>query len=79
MEWLIFSATMPKSKTQENKVFWATKLKVFENTFALETPINKVINLVYKEGFNYLPVVDKDKKVLRVITPSSLINFLRDK
>jgi predicted transcriptional regulator len=34
---------------------------------------------VYKEGFNYLPVVNKDKKVLGVITPSSVINFLRDK
>ena len=50
-----------------------------KNTVTLETPINKVIQLVYKEGFNYLPVVDKDKKVLGVITPSSVINFLRDK
>lgn len=40
-----------------------------------KNPINKVINLVHKEGFNYLPVVDKDKKVLGVITPSSVIIF----
>lgn len=50
-----------------------------KNTVTLNTPLNKVIKLVYKEGSNYLPVVDKDKKVLGVITPSSVINFLRDK
>lgn len=50
-----------------------------KNTVTLDTPLNKVIKFVYKEGSNYLPVVDKDKKVLGVITPSSVINFLRDK
>ncbi len=50
-----------------------------KNTVTLETPINKIIKLIYKKEFNYLPVVDKDKKVLGVITPNSIINFLRDK
>jgi len=43
----------------------------------LNTPINKIIELVYKEGFQYIPVLDKNKKVVGVITPSSLINILQ--
>jgi len=27
----------------------------------------EVSNKIYKEGFNYLPVIDKDKKILGVI------------
>ena len=42
-----------------------------------DAPINKVIELIYKEGFNYIPVLNNDKKVVGVITPSSLINFLQ--
>ncbi len=40
--------------------------------------LNKVIELVCKEGFNYVPVLGKNKKVLGVVTPSSLINFLQN-
>ena len=40
--------------------------------------INKVIKLIYKEGFNYIPVLNKDKKVVGVVTPSSLIDFLEN-
>ncbi len=43
-----------------------------------ETPINKVIELCFQEGFEYIPVVDKSSKVIGVITPSSIINILRD-
>lgn len=50
-----------------------------KNTVKLDTPINKVIKIMYKERFNYFPVIDKDKRVLGVITPSRVINFLRDK
>jgi len=49
-----------------------------KSTVGLDTPINKVIELVYKEGFNYIPVLDEDEKVVGVITPSSLIDFLGD-
>ncbi|GEM_PF-1727202 len=49
-----------------------------KSTVELDTPINKVIELVYKEGFQYIPVTDKNKKVLGVITPSSIINLLRN-
>lgn len=50
-----------------------------KKTVLPNTPINKVINLLYKEKSSYLPVVDENKKVLGVITPSSVIRFLRDK
>ena len=43
-----------------------------------ETPINKVIQLVWKEGFQYIPVLDEEDKVVGVVTPGSLINLLKD-
>lgn len=45
---------------------------------SLDTPINKVIELIYKKGFTYIPVVDKKKKVLGVVTPSSLLDLLEE-
>lgn len=47
-----------------------------KNTVNLDAPINKVIELVYKEGFNYIPVINEQKKVIGVVTPSSIINLL---
>jgi CBS-domain-containing membrane protein len=47
-------------------------------TVNIDTQINKVIALIYKEGFNYTPVLDKNKKVVGVVTPSSLINLLQN-
>jgi CBS domain-containing protein len=49
-----------------------------KSTVKFDTPINKVIELIYKEGFNYIPVLDKNKKVVGVITPSSIIDFLEN-
>ena len=49
-----------------------------KSTVKLDTPINKVIELIYKEGFNYIPVLSNNKKVAGVITPSSLINLLEN-
>jgi CBS domain-containing protein len=49
-----------------------------KSTVELNEPINKVIKLIYKEGFNYIPVLDENKKVVGVITPSSLIDFLQN-
>ena len=46
------------------------------STVNIGTPINKVIELVYKEGFHYIPVVDKNKKVIGVVTPSSILDLL---
>lgn len=43
-----------------------------------DTPINKVINLIWKEGFDYIPVLDSNDKVIGVVTPSSVINLLKD-
>jgi len=46
------------------------------STVKRDTPINKVIKLVYKEGFNYIPVLNKDNKVVGVVTPSSILDLL---
>jgi len=50
-----------------------------KSTVQLNTPINQIIGLIYKERFNYIPVLNKNKKVVGVITPSSLINFFKIK
>ncbi len=47
-----------------------------KSTVNCDTPINKVIELVYQEGFHYIPVLDKNKKVIGVVTPSSILNLL---
>ena len=47
-----------------------------KSTVESDTPINKVIELVYKEGFHYIPVLGKNKKVIGVVTPSSVLNLL---
>jgi len=47
-------------------------------TVSLDTPINKVIGLAYKEGFHYIPVLDKNRKVRGVVTPSSLLDLLEE-
>ncbi len=44
----------------------------------LDTPINQTIEQVYEEGFQYVPVLDKNKKVVGVVTPSSILNLLRN-
>jgi osmoprotectant transport system ATP-binding protein len=49
-----------------------------KSTAKASDPLNKVIKLIYKEGFNYIPVLDENKKVVGVVTPSSLINFLQN-
>lgn len=42
------------------------------------TPINEVIKLLFKEDFEYIPVLDNNDKVVGVVTPSSLIQLLKD-
>ena len=49
-----------------------------KSTLDLDTPINQAIELVYKEGFQYIPVLNKNKKVMGVVTPSSIVNLLRN-
>lgn len=43
-----------------------------------DTSINKVIQLLHKRGFEYLPVLDSKDRVVGVVTPSSLIKLLED-
>lgn len=53
-------------------------LNKHKSTVLLTDSINKVIKLIHKEGFNYIPVLDDKKRVVGVITPSSLIELLGD-
>jgi len=48
-----------------------------KSTVKINDPINRVIELIHKEGFNYIPVLDEKKRVVGVVTPSSLINLLQ--
>lgn len=48
------------------------------NSLKEDSNINQVIKLIYKKWFNYIPIVDEQKKVIWVVTPSSLINLLKD-
>lgn len=43
-----------------------------------DTNINTIIRHIYKPWFIYVPVIDKEKKVIGVVTPSSLIKLLKD-
>lgn len=49
-----------------------------KSTAKMNDPINKVIKLIYIEGLNYIPVLNENKKVVGVVTPSSLIDFLQN-
>lgn len=51
-----------------------SKKKVFVRK---ETPINEVIEVVFKNEFQYVPVLNDNDEVVGVITPSSLINLLK--
>lgn len=48
------------------------------NSLKEDSNINQVIKLIYKKWFNYIPITNKQNKVIWVITPSSLINLLKD-
>ena len=43
-----------------------------------DTPINHIIKLIWDECFEYITVLDEKDKVVGVITPSSIINLLKD-
>jgi CBS-domain-containing membrane protein len=49
-----------------------------KSTVNQDTPLNNVIDLIYKEGFQYIPVLDKNKKVVGVVTPSSMLDLLQN-
>jgi len=49
-----------------------------KSTVDKDTKINEVIKLIYVEGFHYIPVLDKNKKVVGVVTPSSVLNLLQE-
>ena len=48
----------------------------YKATASIDTPINEVIEKIYTDDFDYIPVLDKDKKVVGVVTPSSVLTLL---
>lgn len=42
------------------------------------TPIREVIEVMAKEEYTYIPVLDDKKRVIGVVTPSSLIDILKN-
>jgi len=52
-----------------------SKNKSFVKT---HTPINEILQILLKGGFEYLPVLNDNENVVGVITPSSIINLLKD-
>jgi len=61
-------------------VYKTAKDMINKNTLVAQvnTPINEVIEMLFKEDFEYLPVINSKEKVVGVITPSSLIGLLKD-
>ncbi len=49
-----------------------------KTTITSDTPINKVIEIIFREDFQYIPVIDRNGRVIGVVTPSSLIDLLQD-
>ncbi len=51
-------------------------IRKHKNTVYSETPFFDIMKLIDKKWFQYIPVIDKDKKVIGVITPSSILRFI---
>jgi len=49
-----------------------------KTTVTADTPINKVIEHIFYENCQYLPVLDNKQRVMGVVTPSSIIDLLQD-
>jgi len=47
------------------------------STVKFSDSLKDVIELIHKEGFSYIPVLNEKEKVVGVVTPSSVIKFLQ--
>ncbi len=58
--------------------FTSTKnyIKKHKNIIKKDTPLLKIMKLIDKKWFQYIPVVDDNKKVVGLITPSSILRFV---
>ncbi|MFC1774733.1 HPP family protein [Nanoarchaeota archaeon] len=61
-----------------DKSFFAEKAKDLMTkhryTVTTDSPIKDVVWLVYTPGFRFIPVLNKKKQVVGVVTPSSILN-----
>lgn len=51
-------------------------VKKHKNTVTVDTPLYDIMKLIDKKWFQFIPVVDKEKQVIWVITPSSILRFV---
>lgn len=51
-------------------------VKKHKNTVTAQTPLYDIMKLIDKKWFQFIPVVDEEKKVIWLITPSSVLRFI---
>lgn len=51
-------------------------VKKHSNTVKENTPLYEIMKLIDKKWFQFVPVIDEDEKVVGMISPSSIINFI---
>jgi predicted transcriptional regulator len=51
-------------------------VKRHKNVIAEDTPLYDIMMLIHKKWFQFIPVVNKEKKVIWLITPSSILKFI---
>lgn len=54
-------------------------VKKHKNIITKETPLYEIMKLIDKKWFQFIPVVDEEKKVIWLITPSSILRFVLEK
>lgn len=51
-------------------------VKKHKNIITKETSLYEIMKLIDKKWFQFIPVVDEEKKVIWLITPSSILKFV---
>lgn len=51
-------------------------VKKHKKTIKKETPLFEIMNLINKKWYQFIPVTNEEKKVIWLITPSSILKFV---
>lgn len=54
-------------------------VKKHKNIVEEQTPIYEIMKLIDKKHIQFIPVIDEEKKVIWLITPSSILRFILEK
>ncbi len=54
-------------------------VKKHKKTIKKETPLFEIMNLINKKWYQFIPVTNEEKKVIWLITPSSILKFVLKK